>query len=335
MNNINQNTSQTALIQQTLKAQAAGAIQQDAVQITKLKEPTKVRDIQDPEEVKESNLDLLHSKDEVVVSPKNQKILQNDPQLTSPDDHPYKSHECEDNDHPKFIEQKPFAPDTGVFKSLKGFFQAIIQAFSKQPTIVEQDHLEQPQSQPTSYSGKESRGQGINNFLSGWLELLPETVTGLEKFLDVEASHRQDDYQLFLQRQMVKIVKEGRRAMGEQQLSMVDNNFNDAEAVAKRAIIGEALLGFTFYKISSKKKELDQPDDTHAREEEGAAQGLKKHQRERRIRKAKEYLKQVEKELEGALAEVANEDTYAILKKILELTSQINEVFPDEVLVSS
>lgn len=335
MNNINQNTSQTALIQQTLKAQAAGAIQQDAVQITKLKEPTKVRDIQDPEEVKESHLDPLHSKDEIVVSPKNQKILKNDPQLTSPDDHPYKSHECEDNDHPKFIEQR-FAPDTGIFKSLKGFFHAIIQAFSKQLPIVEQEHLEQPQPQPTSYSGKETRGQSINNFLSGWLELLPETVTGLEKFLDVEASYRQDDYQLFLQRQMVKIVKESRRAMEEQQLSMVDNNFNDAEAVAKRAIIGEALLGFTFYKISSKKKDkLDQPDDTHAREEEGAAQGLKKHQRERRIRKAKEYLKQVEKELEGALAEGADEDTYAILKKILELTSQINELSPDEVLVSS
>lgn len=337
MNNVNSNINQTAQMQNILKAQAAGAIQ-DSSTIKKQQEPSSVRHVYDPNKTEESNLESLHAKDNVFITIKKFTPSEQRQRLT-PLDRDYQ-HGNDDNEENGILEQhnQPQSPGrTSTFKWLKDFFQAVVQAFSKPSFETDENPqlLRQTISLPAhpQTQEKESRGPAINRFLSGWLELSPETIVGLEKFLAAEASFKQDDYQLYLQRQMVKLVKESRRAMEEQQLTSAHNNPANAETIAKRTMLGVALLGFAYHKLKGKKKEkLDIPDDDkYAREEEGAVQGVKKRQTERRIRKAKAYLKQVERELEGALSEGADEETlHNILKKILEITNQINELSINE-----
>lgn len=349
MNNINQNANATGQLLNTLKAQASGALQ-DTGTIKKQEAPAKVRQLNDPLQTQEANIESFHTKDEVSTSIKKifehgaRRSLESDqePQYQLEDDgtqqqDKHSKGQVNNNDASKGT-AGPLGLSGGV-KWLKGIFQTLAQILTKQNMEMTELPFQPPSLSLQQQEEKESRTShtlSVNRFLSGWTDLSPTTINGLERFLEVEFSYKQDDYKLFLQRQMVKLVSDSNRNIGEQELAAMHNELPNSETLAKQAMIGVALLGFAYYKLSLKRRKNCPvtPEEFYALEENRVIQEIKKRKGERRLKKAKTYLKEVERELEGALAEGADEETIQdILKKILILSGQISEMAMDEALV--
>lgn len=83
-------------------------------------------------------------------------------------------------------------------------------------------------------------------------QLKPDTLAGLGQYLEVEFSHHPESYHLFLQKQMVQMVKQARRTIEEEKLlSSVEA---DSPEVSQRAMTGASLLGSAYYRLSRKQK---------------------------------------------------------------------------------
>jgi hypothetical protein len=170
----------------------------------------------------------------------------------------------------------------------------------------------------------------LQRLLQGWLQLDPKTIIGLERFLEVEFSHYPEDYQIFLNMRMMKMLKQARLLMEEQKLFSAENDQTSTETAdgAKRAMIGAALMGYAYYKVLRKRARISDRFGlgVGSKGVAGANQGKEKGPFTS-LQEAEYFLKEAEKELHRAMMQgLDNAQIRQIAEHVLYICAQIAEL---------
>lgn len=172
----------------------------------------------------------------------------------------------------------------------------------------------------------------LQSLLQGWLQLDPKTITGLERFLQVEFTHYPEDYQLFMNMRMMNMLKDARRLIEEQKLASMGNDASqetDTPEGAKRAMIGAALMGYAYYKVLRKRAKLK---DQMSAGENGILRGPDGEPLTPfgSLQEAERFLKEAEKELQRAMYQgMDNDRIRALAGKVMDICAQIGEMQVD------
>ncbi|MBI2265706.1 MAG: hypothetical protein HYU64_11115 [Armatimonadetes bacterium] len=237
-------------------------------------------------------------------------------------------------------QQPQEAERPSFFQSIKNMMRGLWTAeaqVTQKPTTEMQTQQTAPQSQ-TAQTGKPQLSP--QQLLQAWLQLEPTTVQGLEKFLEVEFHHHPDNYQLFMSRQMIQMIKQAKRMIEEEKLAraatLSSKGGDDTESM-NNAMLGVSMLGYAYWmRRKSRRGRVGEAEGFAAREgktdEARGAKGKGGGLAFKNLDQAQQHLKQAERELIQAMnyGTGDEEDIKDLLHKILNISLQIAEMKGEE-----
>lgn len=224
------------------------------------------------------------------------------------------------------------APETRP-GGLKGLLKAILSP--SQETHAPQPQFGEAVESPTPHLP--ASGPSPQQMLTAWLQLEPTTIAGLEKFLEVEFAHYPDNYQLFMNKQMMQMIKQAKRLIEEEKLmATLGVTETDTPEAAERAMMGAALLGFVYYQVSRKRRLQRKPGAMTRKEKEEISSIGSKKGGYKNLQQAQNFLKQAEKELQEAMAQGLDDQVVRpLLERVLDVCSEIAQMQYEKVKVTA
>ncbi len=191
------------------------------------------------------------------------------------------------------------------------------------PTALSVGTLAQEQAQ--------AQAPQLQELLQSWLQLDPRTIAGLQNFLQVEFSHFPEDSQIFMNVQMMRMLKQARQLIEEQKLRGVsvteqEQTLPETPEGSQRAMIGASLAGYAYYKVLRRRTRLQDRLGVGIRirgkDDEEISIPLVQN-----LREALSHLKEAEQNLAQAMAQGLNNDQIRVLvQKLLDVYTGIKEM---------
>lgn len=229
---------------------------------------------------------------------------------------------------PNTYETQPHTQTAQTAPSQTQVAEETMAARAAAPAMLEEPIDEPPQAPaqlPPAASMAQRQAPQLQQLLQAWLQLDPKTITGLERFLQVEFSHYPEDYQIFMNMRMMTMLRQARRLIEEQKIFGVENEQTapDTPEGTKRAMVGAAFMGYAYYKVLRKRARIQDRLGLGVRRNEDGTPMTPFGS----LQDAMHHLKEAERELQRAMTQgFDNERIRTLAHRVLDICAGIAEM---------
>lgn len=151
----------------------------------------------------------------------------------------------------------------------------------------------------------ENQTPQVQRMVESWLQLDPKSLSGLEKFIEVQFQHSPENSEMFLKFQVMKMLKDARQAIEQNELAVsAKSKLTDENA---KLLNGASFFGSSFLKKLGRRPKVSAHLSNTLSVEDGEPIF------EEGLQAAFQFLKQAESELQKAMNQSDNPDSISNL----------------------